>query len=285
MKIYDCFIFFNELDILELRLNILHESVDFFVIVEASSTHAGGPKPFYYEENKERFKEFHHKIIHHKVYDIPHDFINLPHTTDPQVQFIHKLIEETNLFNRQDPRHLNFGRDFFHKESVRRALSICAPSDLILLSDADEITNPKTLKNLNLLDLENFNYSLSQKMYAYYLNMFKEDAWTFPILGLYKNIKDLSFNELRNNMSLTKVIPDGGWHFSFMGGEKMVKKKLLSYSHAQEVTPHILDSISSNMATNVDPFFRGGLTKTEIDSTFPDYLVRNKEKYSKMIKK
>ena len=79
-KIYDCFNFFNELDILELRLNILYDYVDYFVIVESSVTHSGQPKPFYLEENKERFAKFWDKIIIFKVVDTPEDFVNLPNT-------------------------------------------------------------------------------------------------------------------------------------------------------------------------------------------------------------
>ena len=81
-KIYDCFNFFNELDILEIRLNVLYEHVDYFVIVESSITHSGEEKPFYFEENKERYSKFLDKIIHYKVYDTPNDFINLNYGED-----------------------------------------------------------------------------------------------------------------------------------------------------------------------------------------------------------
>ena len=54
-KIYDCFNFFNELDLLEIRLNTLYDIVDYFVIIESNLTHSGEVKPFYYEDNKSRF--------------------------------------------------------------------------------------------------------------------------------------------------------------------------------------------------------------------------------------
>ena len=63
--IYDCFTFFNELDLLEIRLNILDEHVDYFVLAECTETFSGIEKPLYYEENKERFSKWSHKIIHH----------------------------------------------------------------------------------------------------------------------------------------------------------------------------------------------------------------------------
>ena len=67
MKIFDCFIFFNELDLLELRLNVLNNSVDFFVIVESAITFQGEDKDFYFEKNIERFAKFQSKIIYLKV--------------------------------------------------------------------------------------------------------------------------------------------------------------------------------------------------------------------------
>jgi beta-1,4-mannosyl-glycoprotein beta-1,4-N-acetylglucosaminyltransferase len=78
MKIYDGFLFFNELDLLEIRLNVLNDVVDYFILVEASVTHQGTPKSFIFEENKNRFSKFLDKIIHIKIDNIPNNFINLP---------------------------------------------------------------------------------------------------------------------------------------------------------------------------------------------------------------
>ena len=72
-KIYDCFTFYNELDLLELRLTELYDFVDHFVLVEADTTYTSRPKPFYYEENKSRYSQWADKIIHIKVTDMPHD--------------------------------------------------------------------------------------------------------------------------------------------------------------------------------------------------------------------
>ena len=70
-KIYDCFIFSNELDLLEIRLRILNPYVDYFVIVEADKTHRGKRKPLYFQKNKKRFKKWGDKIIHIVVKDMP----------------------------------------------------------------------------------------------------------------------------------------------------------------------------------------------------------------------
>ena len=78
MGIYDCFIFFNELDLLEIRLSELYNYVDYFVIVEANKTFKGKSKPFYFEENKQKYKKYLDKIIHVKVYDMPKSSFPMP---------------------------------------------------------------------------------------------------------------------------------------------------------------------------------------------------------------
>ena len=165
-KIYDCFNFFNELDILEIRLNVLYEHVDYFVIVESSITHSGEKKPFYFEENKERYSKFLDKIVHYKVYDTPMDFVNLAPSEDNLLIEINKFIErQTNRFNRATQP--DYGRDFFQKECVRRPLINCSDDDIIIISDADEIPNPEILKNIENLQLDNTICSLNQTTYYY----------------------------------------------------------------------------------------------------------------------
>lgn len=69
--IYDCFSFFNELDLLEIRLNTLDKVVDKFILFESTLTHTGNPKPLYYAENKDRFAKFSDRIVHIVVNDFP----------------------------------------------------------------------------------------------------------------------------------------------------------------------------------------------------------------------
>lgn len=283
MKIYDCFNFFNELDILEIRMNILYEYVDYFVIVESSVTHSGEDKPFYYEENKKRYEKFSDKIIHFKVYDTPNNFAELPYTDDKILNKIYYYIntqdKRFNKYNQPD-----YGRDFFQKECIRRPLENCKDDDIVLFSDLDEIPNPEILKNIEELNLEENIYSLQQNTYYYYLNVLKQKDWYGTKVLSYKKLKDLSLNEVRGDQSLSEKINNGGWHFSFMGGKEMVEKKLNSYSARDLVKPNVLQSIEDNIKNNVDPFFRGNLSLVEIDDTYPKYIVDNKEKYTHLIK-
>jgi beta-1,4-mannosyl-glycoprotein beta-1,4-N-acetylglucosaminyltransferase len=287
-KIYDCFLFFNELDLLEMRLNIMDPYVDYFVITEASVTHSGIPKPYNFEANKEMFSKFLHKIIYIKNDDIPNDFVNLPQIENPDsyegqcVKKIHELIESQNgLFNRQTEPY--FGRDFFQKESIRKGLENCQDNDIIISSDLDEIPNPEILKNIDeYLDKAKF-FTFVQKTYYYYLNFLKESNWKGSRLALYKDVKDYSYNKLRAQQNYD--LENGGWHFSFMGGPERVRTKIASYSHQDLNNQYVMASVESNIEKGMDPFFRGGLAKVEIDNTYPEYLLNNLDRYSHMIKK
>lgn len=286
-KIYDTFCFFNELDILELRLNILDPYVDYFVISESSVTHTGVAKPYYYEENKERFAKFQDKIIHLKIEDTPDDFINLPPIKDittPDGQCVTKIHEfvqtQTNRFDRR--AQVAYGRDFFQKECVRRGLINCNDEDIILFSDCDEIPNPSVLVlSENFLKDAPF-FSFNQTTYYYYLNLLKEYEWKGTRIGQYKNLKDYSYNELR--AQILPTLSNGGWHFSYMGGAEKVKTKILSFSAQEMNNSYIIQSIENNIEKGIDPFFRSTLTKVEIDESYPKYLLENLEKYRHMIK-
>ena len=137
--VYDCFQFFNELDILKLRLHIMNPVVDRFVISEATETFSGNPKPLYYEENKEMFAEFADKIIHVVVDDTPPGYTH--------------------------------DRDTFQKNAVGRGLKDCTDEDIIIFSDLDEIPNPEKIKEI----LQNFDstkiYHFAQRLFYCYLNM------------------------------------------------------------------------------------------------------------------
>ena len=136
--IYDCFTFFNELDLLEIRLNTLNAVVDKFVLVEATLTHQGKPKPLYFDENKAKFESFSDKIIH---------------------IIVDKYPENTNddawIYER------------YQRNMIKEGLTNCKPDDVIIVSDIDEIPNPsKITEYKNKKGIKVFK----QKMYYYFLN-------------------------------------------------------------------------------------------------------------------
>jgi len=288
MRIYDCFCFFNELDTLELRLNVLDPVVDHFVLCEANTTHSAQIKPFYFEENKKRFEKFLHKIIHVKVEDIPSDYSVTPlfHSDFPAtfdevcLRDIWSFIPVTSTFDRQTQPY--YGRDFFQKECIRRGLYNCNDDDVIISSDLDEIPDPEILKRLEayFFDRDKF-FTFEQKSYYYYLNMLQQPDWHGSRMGTFKMLKHYSYNELRKQSNI--IIPNGGWHFSFQGGVERVIKKIEAYSYQEGNTAEIKQGIAEKIKQGIDPYNRGTLVKVAIDNTFPRYLLDNIDRYKHMV--
>ena len=113
--IYDAFPFFNELDLLELRLKTLESVVDRFILVEATRTHTGHPKPLFFQENKSRFSAFLNRIEHIVVDDYP-------------------------------PFETAWTYENHQRNCIVRGLSNAKPDDWILVSDLDEIPNPSMIE-------------------------------------------------------------------------------------------------------------------------------------------
>ena len=143
-KVYDCFPFFNELDLLEIRLNYLDPVVDYFVLCESKVTFSGIPKKLFYQENKHLFKKFEHKIIHVVVDDTPKEYI------------------------RVDP----FKTDQHQRNSVIKGLQKCNDHDIIITSDLDEFPNVNVIWNMDSFYKEGVLFHLAQDMFYYYFNLF-----------------------------------------------------------------------------------------------------------------
>lgn len=225
--IYDCFIFFNELDLLELRLRELENTVDKFVLVEADRTFQNTSKPFIFEENKERFKEFLDKIIHIKI--------------DKYPRF-------NKLFNPFSPWKL----ETHQRNQMVQGLKDCNPDDLVLFSDVDEIPNPTLLESLKKEKL-NQVVGLKMHMYMYFFNnkvvysegsrMSEEESkaglWHCTALMPYKLLKKKPQHYRRTIMrtkrkgEVYKILPNAGWHFTYLGGVQKIKEKLEAFSHTE----------------------------------------------------
>jgi beta-1,4-mannosyl-glycoprotein beta-1,4-N-acetylglucosaminyltransferase len=285
-KIYDCFNFFNELDLLELRMEILKDHVDKFVIVESTVTFSGKIKKLFYDENKDRFKKFHDKIIHIIVDDTPEDFFNLPFLETPKnkkEEIKNKILTFLNSSEGWGRHEKQWGREIYQRESIFYGLMDQNEDDIILISDLDEIPNPTELDKIKN-SIGNDVFDFKQNTYYYYFNLLKERNWSGPKCLLWKNLKDTSMNLVRQNKHTTKVISNGGWHFSFMGGSESIKTKIDAYSHQEYNNQTILSNVENNIESENDPFFRGKLFKVLIDETYPSEITENMNKYEKFIK-
>ena len=305
MKIYDCFTFFNELDLLEIRLSELNSYVDYFVLVESNQTHAGVPKKLFYEINKERFKKWNHKIIH-VVMDMP------------KFNILDKLIIRKQLTNPSKfigDLSLSYGlgrmkMDWAQRRAIKEGLKNAKDEDLIIISDVDEIPNILSLKKATPLAQKEKIIGFEQQGYAYYINgKLKTNAisskmCTYKILkNKYKNnpqrIRIPSFfMRLKNkiggkqgyhgnnwNVGLT-IIKNAGWHFTFLGGVEAVKTKIINYPHIENFS--IKEDLNSK---KIEEDIENGklwirkIKYVKIDKTFPKTIQKNQKKYSHLIKK
>jgi len=265
--IVDCFTFWKELDLLEIRLNELYSSVDKFVLVEASRTQSLLEKPFYFEENKDRYSKFLDKIIHVKVEHYPHN--------------------DTNLWNME-----NFQRNCISKGLERINLS---DKDIILISDLDEIPNSNILKELSK---NNFEYISFDMMFsAYFLNLIALNrSWVGTVAVKYSLFKQYNAQFFRNIKDNLPRLLNSGWHFSWCGGYEQIYEKAHSciepFDKSALPTKEEFKKYFDSFITNKKKFFihlenlskqETEFVKINLDTSFPQFILDNSNKFNKYI--
>mgnify|MGYP001987960271 FL=1 len=230
MKIFDCFMFFDEEQILDLRLNVLNETVDFFVIVESIYNHRGEKRELIFDKNK--FSKFKNKIIY-----IIHDEIP-------------KQVETVNQNDSESEKNRKYIMNAVYRENSQRnyisqGIKEAEKNDIILISDVDEI--PK-LENINIREITNKIIMFKQYMFHYKYNLVLPNfKWTGTKAVRKKNLispqwlrntKDRNYPIYRIDTFFSKkkynnikIIEDGGWHFSNIKTPKMLNHKFRSYLH------------------------------------------------------
>jgi len=278
MKIYDVFPFYNEVDLLAMRMRILSPHVDFFVIGEASTTHSGLTKPMYFEQYREVFSEFEEKIIYEPI---------------------------VKLFDGD-----NFGRDRFQREQLFGVLSRhCSDEDLLILGDLDEIPNPDILKQAAKVASANSVAHLAQDVYFFYLNYkeikgkivaysgdfpgVRKKKWLGTKVVSYGYAREFGFTDMRHPMHKSRGvrIDDGGWHFSYTGSlpgvpvEERVRKKMLASPHQELMSDDAFSRVEERIAKGKDPWGRRGpkFRKVPIDASFPLHIRENVGIYQHLI--
>lgn len=245
--IIDSFIFYNELELLDLRLRILSDCVDYFLIVESDTTFSNKPKPLFYEENKQLFEEFGHKIISTSFSSNKQSFTR--NNVHDQRNYIYDSIVEN--FDLND-------------------------DDVIILSDLDEIPNPNVIVEYQSNNKQNI-CSLDAKMFYYYLNTRVNYDWKAIKIFRAKDLKK-DLHSLRISTEHTEILPNGGWHWSFVGGVELMKQKLSAFSHQELNTPEVINSLPERMKNLNEPFLRDAkLWRVDIDDSFPKYIIDNQE--------
>tara|TARA_B100001248_G_scaffold259431_1_gene245455 strand:+ start:2855 stop:3655 length:801 start_codon:yes stop_codon:yes gene_type:complete len=261
MAIYDCFQYFNEDHIVDLRLNILDKYVDYFVISESTKTHQGKNKDINFDLKK--FSKFKDKII-----------------------FI--VADYKDGINFEKHRGGESPIEQHQRNSLIEGLKDASSDDLIILSDSDEIPD---LKKLSLIKKNKKFIAFSQKMFMYKLNLqnLDESNWIGSKITKKKNIKTMQ--ELRNLKfkkypfwrldKIDQQIIKGGWHFSYMQTPKQILKKVKSFSHGEYNNETLNEkNIEEKILKNEDIFSRNiKLKKIDLDDSYPKYITQNKDKF------
>jgi len=275
IKIFDAFSFFNELDLLEIRLNELSDVVDKFVLIEATKTHSGRFKPLYYKTNRTRYTKFHDKIIHIIVDDMPMTPEEIQAAISPQDR--HWLDTGYQLGD-------NWVRERFQRNAMMRALDDCDPNDIIIIEDADEMVRSEIIANLDATMCDGSN-AVMQTMHTYFINWeCKNMPWAGTKILRRKFVDNPS--EHRFHTEASCFIHNGGWHFNFVGGSEAIREKLQSYAHQEFNTPIVFDNIEQQLYMQKDAL--GRLYEYEIvpiDESYPKYLQENIHRFPNLVYK
>lgn len=280
MKIFDSFRFFNELEVLEIRFNLLYDYVDYFIITECPYTTMGEEKPLYYLENKNYFSKFNDKVIHDIMHEIPTDF-----TSFLEKQKFHTAYNEIdpNCGQRYIDIPLRYQRDMYARNYTAFSIEKAGVNDddIVITSDADEIINPLILENLDWFDSNNL-YTTMQRAFYYNINTHYMDNWRGSRICTWSKLKNLSVDKIRDSMwNESYGIEDGGWHWSYFGGVERYKQKMVAGADAQ---PSALNDAVNRVQKKQDPLGRGvNYFPIPIDDSFPEYIRNNQDKYIQFI--
>ena len=270
-KIYDCFMFNNEIDLLNIRLNILNEYVDYFVIIESTETHSGLKKKLCFD--LEKFPEFKNKIIYGVIKKFP---LNL------------------NAWEKE-----NYQRNF-----ISKFLKEADDDDFILISDLDEIPN---LNNINLKSFKKKIIVFEQRLFFYKLDIgeltpswhgskcikkkyLKNPQW-LRNLKTYKKYKFYRFDKIffsQNYEHDFVIIKNAGWHFTWLGDINFIKSKLNSFAHTELNTLKVNNDDFINRCINemkpIEQKQKLELKKLLLRKEFiPEYILKNLEKYKHLL--
>lgn len=285
--IIDTFPFFNELELLEVRLQELDSVVDRFVLAEAPRTHSNRPKPLHFAENRHRFERFLPRITHIVVDDLP---------------------DSSNAWVLEGEQ----------RRAVDRGLHGCQPDDIILHSDLDEIPSaravaelaasmragyratawnrgwhgllrrPKVVRLLrNLFKRRHpFVWLFEQRQYYYFLNCasVNEPIWHGTRATFFRDYT--SAFDLRRWAG--RRVPNAGWHFSYMGGVERVRRKLEAFAHQEFNRPEFTNPQHVAAALAEGRWVLGDnhiLDFVAIDGSFPKSIRDNLGQFSEWVRK
>lgn len=261
--VYDAFLLFFELDLLEIRLNILDQYVDYFVIVESNKTFVGLDKPLFYQENKDRFRKWEHKIIHYVI--------------DENDKTIKQMaVDNPATGNPNSPSYNYWLNNFYQMESVKKGLVSASDNDICYISDIDEIWRPGLEFDL---DKDQICKPI-QTTYMYYLNCRingTSKQFNGTTITNYKTIRNNCLNDIKNTGlgKGKKSIENGGWHFEALGGGE---QKINYIKH-----PEYASSINIEKSRRLQDYKGRNFVFWIDNKDLPKYINDNREKYDRYL--
>jgi beta-1,4-mannosyl-glycoprotein beta-1,4-N-acetylglucosaminyltransferase len=244
--IIDCFTFFNEVDLLENRLEYLYDTVDYFVIVEANITHSGAPKPMRYLENIERYHRYLKKILY------------MPMAINPS---LYDLDYKPTTF---EPTAPQWSVENLQRNHILKALELFPDDAIVGISDLDEIPSKSAIgmaKTILGTDVE--ACCLEQEMFYYNFRQMTVVGWIPGALVTNGYAKRASPQGVRNAAMWNTLphIPNGGWHLSCWGSPDEISYKITNFAHQELNTPEFTDvgNIQQRILNGQDPFDRGSM--------------------------
>ncbi|MGN0833935.1 MAG: hypothetical protein ACI4RD_09860 [Kiritimatiellia bacterium] len=277
--VYDCFSIYNELDLLEIRLNVLWDVVDRFVFTEGTKTHTGKPKPLYFEANKARFAKYASKLVHIVVDDFP---------------------AKPDWY---DERQVTWMNEDWQRNAVKRALRDAAPDDLIMISDVDEIPSPEAVLKCRTMDGV---VGFEQMLTNYYLNFvsYTTPVWrgtkaakfkVFDDRTTYAKMKPSPYVDEVTNRGATasrlrhvqpgRFLRQAGWHFSYLGGAKAIVAKMNSVAQEYRNENNTSEEwVARVVEQGLDVCGCGRrFFAVPLDRRFPAYLREHADSYRHLI--
>ena len=241
--IIDGFTFFNEYDLLDLRLKILYDYVDLFVITEGNRTFAGNKKPFNYKMFKGRYDWAKDKILYQTV-DLPE-------------------------------KGASWNREYQQRNAIISSLNECADDDILIMGDVDELVSREAViwakSNVDKLPMV-----CHQAFFYYNLHSLRQEIDPNSIISTLAEARRILPQGLRGKRGILPPIPvKSGWHCSYFGGETNIREKIQSFSHQELNIPRYISNehIGRCIRDNKDLFDRGTKFTTVDESFFPQYFV------------
>lgn len=273
--IYDCFLYYDEDMLLELRLNVLNDYVDKFVIVESTHSFTGQPVELHFDINK--YLQFKDKIIY-VVFD-------------------------------EQPAEGSWTNEARTRNAIMRGLEGAKDDDVVIISDVDEIIHPEAIGKYSPLYLCSV---LHQTFYNYQFNLqvFNGDGkpriCPAPRITSYKNLRTFFMSEPETLRNLkrsvlhkhwlkwnylklrTQVIKNGGWHFSWIMTAERISEKMSAISHTEYDTPELnnQEHIRNAIENGLDIWARErNLQVVNLQQgDFPLWLKQNADRFAEFVR-